>query len=48
VVGFSSVLLKKWDRFTGIQKRMMVEVLDADARRVSSLLGAMSGSLYRD
>ncbi|WP_406356321.1 helix-turn-helix domain-containing protein [Streptomyces sp. NBC_00658] len=47
VLGFSATLLAKWDRFTGDQKRMMVETVDADARRISSLLSDMSLSLYR-
>ncbi|WP_432030933.1 helix-turn-helix domain-containing protein [Streptomyces sp. 1222.5] len=46
VLGFSATLLAKWDRFTGDQKRLMVETVDADARRISSLLSDMSHALY--
>ncbi|NHA67762.1 sensor histidine kinase [Phycicoccus flavus] len=38
VKGFSSTLLKNWDRFTDDQKRLMLETIEADADRVTRLI----------
>ncbi|MBM6403682.1 PAS domain-containing sensor histidine kinase [Phycicoccus sp. CSK15P-2] len=38
VKGFSSTLLRNWDRFTDDQKRFMLETIEADADRVSRLI----------
>jgi signal transduction histidine kinase len=38
VKGFSSTLLRNWDRFTDDQKRLMLETIEADADRVSRLI----------
>ncbi len=38
VKGFSSTLLKRWDRFTDDQKRLMLETIEADADRVTRLI----------
>lgn len=38
VKGFSSTLLRNWDRFTDDQKRMMIETIEADADRVTRLI----------
>jgi len=38
VKGFSSTLLKRWDRFTDDQKRLMIETIEADADRVTRLI----------
>jgi signal transduction histidine kinase len=38
VKGFSSTLLRRWDRFTDAQKRLMLETIEADADRVTRLI----------
>jgi len=38
VKGFSTTLLRRWDRFTDDQKRLIVETIEADADRVSRLV----------
>jgi signal transduction histidine kinase len=38
VKGFSSTLLRNWDRFTDEQKRLMLETIEADADRVTRLI----------
>ncbi|NYG08233.1 signal transduction histidine kinase [Phycicoccus badiiscoriae] len=38
VKGFSSTLLRRWDRFTDDQKRLMLETIEADADRVTRLI----------
>ncbi len=38
VKGFSSTLLRNWDRFTDDQKRLMLETIEADADRVTRLI----------
>lgn len=38
VKGFSSTLLRNWDRFTDDQKRLMIETIEADADRVTRLI----------
>ena len=38
VKGFSSTLLRRWDRFTDDQKRLMIETIEADADRVTRLI----------
>ncbi|MFC8502199.1 ATP-binding protein [Pedococcus sp. NPDC057267] len=38
VKGFSSTLLRRWDRFTDEQKRLMLETIEADADRVTRLI----------
>lgn len=38
VKGFTSTLLKRWDRFSDEQKRTMLETINADADRVTRLL----------
>ncbi len=38
VKGFSSTLLRRWDRFTDDQKRVIIETIEADADRVSRLV----------
>ncbi|XVX21755.1 ATP-binding protein [Actinomycetota bacterium] len=38
VKGFSSTLLRRWDRFTDEQKRLMVETIEADADRLTRLI----------
>ena len=38
VKGFSSTLLRRWDRFTDDQKRLMLQTIDADADRVTRLI----------
>lgn len=38
VKGFSSTLLRRWDRFTDDQKRIMIETIEADADRVTRLI----------
>lgn len=38
VKGFSSTLLKRWDRFSDDQKRLMIETIEADADRVTRLI----------
>lgn len=38
VKGFTATLLKRWDRFTDDQKRLMLETVEADADRVTRLI----------
>lgn len=38
VKGFSATLLRRWDRFTDDQKRLMIETIEADADRVTRLI----------
>lgn len=38
VKGFSSTLLRRWDRFSDEQKRLMLETIEADADRVTRLI----------
>lgn len=38
VKGFSSTLLRRWDRFTDEQKRLIIETIEVDADRVSRLV----------
>jgi PAS domain S-box-containing protein len=38
VKGFSSTLLRRWDRFSDDQKRLMLETIEADADRVTRLI----------
>ncbi|GMA40005.1 sensor histidine kinase [Mobilicoccus caccae] len=38
VKGFSSTLLKRWDRFTDTQKHLMIETIEADAERLARLI----------
>ena len=38
VKGFSSTLLRRWDRFSDDQKRLMIETIEADADRVTRLI----------
>jgi signal transduction histidine kinase len=38
VKGFSATLLRRWDRFTDEQKRLMIETIEADADRVTRLI----------
>lgn len=41
VKGFSSTLLKRWERFTDEQKRWMIETIEADADRVTRLIAEL-------
>jgi signal transduction histidine kinase len=41
VKGFTRTMLAKWDRFSDEQKRTMLETIDADADRVTRLLGEL-------
>ena len=41
VKGFSSTLLRRWDRFSDDQKRLMLETIEADADRVTRLIGEL-------
>lgn len=41
VKGFTRTLLAKWERFTDEQKRQMLATVDADADRVTRLLGEL-------
>ena len=41
VKGFTATLLNKWDRFTDDQKRVMLEVVNADADRVTRLIAEL-------
>lgn len=41
VKGFSSTLLRRWDRFSDEQKRLMIETIEADADRVTRLIGEL-------
>ncbi len=38
VTGFTSSLLRRWDRFTDEQKRLMIETIEADAKRLTRLI----------
>ncbi len=38
VKGFSSTLLRRWDRFTDAQKQLMLQTIEADADRVTRLI----------
>jgi signal transduction histidine kinase len=38
VKGFSSTLLRRWDRFTDDQKRLMLQTIESDADRVTRLI----------
>jgi PAS domain S-box-containing protein len=38
VKGFSSTLLRRWERFTDDQKRLIIETIEADADRVTRLI----------
>ena len=38
VKGFSTTLLRNWDRFTDDQKRLMLETIEADADRLTRLI----------
>lgn len=38
VQGFSSTLLRNWEKFTDDQKRLMIETIEADAGRVTRLI----------
>ena len=38
VTGFTSSLLRRWDRFTDEQKRLMIETIEADAARLTRLI----------
>ncbi|MEU3711337.1 sensor histidine kinase [Streptomyces catenulae] len=41
VKGFTATLLRKWERFTDDQKRLMLETVDADAHRVTRLIAEL-------
>lgn len=41
VKGFSSTLLRRWDRFSDDQKRLMLEAIEADADRVTRLIAEL-------
>ncbi|MFD7922782.1 ATP-binding protein [Streptomyces sp. NPDC059740] len=41
VKGFTATLLRKWERFTDDQKRLMLETVDADAGRVTRLIAEL-------
>ncbi|MGH3367790.1 MAG: ATP-binding protein [Nocardioidaceae bacterium] len=41
VKGFTSTLLAKWERFTDSQRRLMLETVDADADRLTRLIGEL-------
>jgi signal transduction histidine kinase len=41
VKGFTRTMLAKWERFSDDQKRAMLETIDADADRVTRLLGEL-------
>jgi PAS domain S-box-containing protein len=38
VMGFTSSLLRRWERFTDEQKRLMIETIEADATRLTRLI----------
>jgi signal transduction histidine kinase len=38
VTGFTSSLLRRWDRFTDEQKRLMIETIESDAKRLTRLI----------
>jgi PAS domain S-box-containing protein len=41
VKGFSSTLLRRWERFSDEQKRLMIETIEADADRVTRLISEL-------
>jgi PAS domain S-box-containing protein len=41
VKGFTSTLLAKWERFSESQRRLMLETVDADADRLTRLIGEL-------
>ena len=41
VKGFSATLLRRWDRFSDDQKRLMLETIEADADRVTRLIAEL-------
>jgi signal transduction histidine kinase len=41
VKGFSTTLLRNWDRFTDDQKRLMLETIEADADRLTRLISEL-------
>ncbi|MFD3357488.1 sensor histidine kinase [Streptomyces fradiae] len=41
VQGFTHTLLTKWERFTDDQKRLILETVDADAKRVTRLIAEL-------
>jgi signal transduction histidine kinase len=41
VKGFTATLLRKWERFTDEQKKLMLETVDADADRVTRLIAEL-------
>ena len=41
VKGFSSTLLRRWERFSDDQKRLMIETIEADADRVTRLISEL-------
>jgi PAS domain S-box-containing protein len=41
VKGFTSTLLAKWERFSEQQRRLMLETVDADADRLTRLIGEL-------
>jgi signal transduction histidine kinase len=41
VKGFSATLLRRWERFSDDQKRLMIETIEADADRVTRLISEL-------
>lgn len=41
VTGFTSSLLRRWDRFTDEQKRLMIETIQSDAARLTRLISEL-------
>ncbi|MDN5796361.1 MAG: ATP-binding protein [Intrasporangium sp.] len=41
VAGFTNSLLRRWDRFTDEQKRLMIETIQSDASRLTRLIGEL-------
>lgn len=41
IKGFTSTLLAKWERFTDAQRRLMLETVEADADRLTRLIGEL-------
>lgn len=41
VTGFTSSLLRRWDRFTDAQKRLMIETIQSDANRLTRLISEL-------
>lgn len=41
VKGFTATLLSKWERLNDVQRRMMLETVDADADRLTRLIGEL-------